>query len=205
MERQFDEKGSLRAYKDVEALPEAMRSLTRNAIDSFMDGRDADNLAYMFLQEKGKMPNMVITQRQYPEALHREVEDALGGSSKLYGTSEEQRKQILDIFVREKYGGDKNEYSRDIQNMMQKKENIIAKHPKSYFARDMQMDLDDMREKGYDYSALSRFVDDIARDEKNAGKVDVNATMRKAKDYIRENGLRTTSSSGKKALMTATM
>lgn len=189
VERQFDEKGSLRAYKDVEALPEAMRSLTRNAIDSFMDGRDADNLAYMFLQEKGKMPNMVITQRQYPEALHREVEDALGGSSKLYGTSEEQRKQILDIFVREKYGGDKNEYSRDIQNMMQKKENIIAKHPKSYFARDMQMDLDDMREKGYDYSALSRFVDDIARDEKNAGKVDVNATMRKAKDYIRENGL----------------
>lgn len=189
VERQFDEKGSLRAYKDVEALPEAMRSLTRNAIDSFMDGRDADNLAYMFLQEKGKMPNMVITQRQYPEALHREVEDALGGSSKLYGTSEEQRKQILDIFVREKYGGDKNEYSRDIQNMMQKKENIIAKHPKSYFARDMQMDLDDMREKGYDYSALSRFVDDIARDEKNAGKVDVNATMRKAKGYIRENGL----------------
>lgn len=47
-----------------------------------------------------------------------------------------------------------------------------------------------MKEHGYDYGALSRFVDGILRDAETSGKVDENATMKAAQQYIQDKGMK---------------
>ena len=189
VERIFGKGGSERAMKDIESVPDVMKRMTRNAIDSFMDGRGTDDLSYLYLMEQGKAPNIVVSEREFPESLHKEVNDVLAGKGSFLDASEEERKAILSIYVREKFGGNMDEYAANLQEKIHKLEAAIAKHPKSTFLKDRQLRVDDMKQKGYDLDALCRFVDDLSRDEKNAGKPLDFATMQKARDYIKENGL----------------
>ena len=189
VERIFGKGGSERAVKDIESVPDVMERMTRNAVDSWLDGRSADDLAYLYLQEHGKQPHIVVSERQYPETLHNDVKEVLGGYKSLYDVPEERRRQLLDIYVREKFEGNMDEYAKGLQNKIQKMETTISKHPKSSLMKYRQMRVDDMKRRGYDYDALSRFVDDLIRDEKNAGKPLDYATMQKARDYIKENHL----------------
>jgi len=139
--------------------------------------------------EQGKAPNIVVSEREFPESLHKEVNDVLAGIGSFLDASEEERKAILSIYVREKFGGNMDEYAANLQEKIHKLEAAIAKHPKSTFLKDRQLRVDDMKQNGYDLDALCRFVDDLSRDEKNAGKPLDFATMQKARDYIKENGL----------------
>lgn len=189
VERIFGKGGSEREMKDIESVPDVMKRMTRNAIDSFMDGRGTDDLSYLYLMEQGKAPNIVVSEREFPESLHKEVNDVLAGKGSFLDASEEERKAILSIYVREKFGGNMDEYAANLQEKIHKLEAAIAKHPKSTFLKDRQLRVDDMKQKGYDLDALCRFVDDLSRDEKNAGKPLDFATMQKARDYIKENGL----------------
>lgn len=189
VERIFGKGGSERAMKDIESVPDVMKRMTRNAIDSFMDGRGTDDLSYLYLMEQGKAPNIVVSEREFPESLHKEVNDVLAGKGSFLDASEEERKAILSIYVREKFGGNMDEYAANLQEKIHKLEAAIAKHPKSTFLKYRQLRVDDMKQKGYDLDALCRFVDDLSRDEKNAGKPLDFATMQKARDYIKENGL----------------
>lgn len=61
-----------------------------------------------------------------------------------------------------------------------------------------------MKEHGYDYGALSRFVDGIQRDIETSDKVDTNATIRAAQQYISKNGLKNDFYLWKEISMTAT-
>ena len=53
-----------------------MRSTTKSGMDSYMDGRGEDSLAYMYLYEQGKAPEIARTKPSYPEKTRTEVEDA---------------------------------------------------------------------------------------------------------------------------------
>jgi site-specific DNA-cytosine methylase len=190
VEKKFGGNGGDVAYDDIESVPKEMQSLTRNAINSFMDGRDTNSLAYLYLHEKGKAPELVHVEGKYPKELHDEVKGILGKSNGIYNTTDEQKEKLLDLFIREVYDGNREEFDNDIKNFIKKDEEFIKKRPNSNIAKNKQLDVDWMKEHGYDYGALSRFVDGILRDAETSGKVDENATMKAAQQYIQDNGMK---------------
>ena len=190
VEKKFGGNGGDVAYDDIESVPKEMQRLTRNAINSFMDGREANGLAYLYLQEKGKAPELVHVEGKYPKELHDEVKGILGKLNGIYNTTDEQKEKLLDLFIREVYDGNKEEFDNDIKKFIKKDEEFIKKRPNSNIAKDKQLDVDWMKEHGYDYGALSRFVDGILRDAETSGKVDENATMKAAQQYIQDKGMK---------------
>lgn len=190
VEKKFGGNGGDVAYDDIESVPKEMQSLTRNAINSFMDGRDTNSLAYLYLHEKGKAPELVHVEGKYPKELHDEVKGILGKLDSIYSTTDEQKEKLLDLFIREVYDGNREEFDNDIKNLIKKDEEFIKKRPNSNIAKNKQLDVDWMKEHGYDYGALSRFVDGILRDAETSGKVDENATMKAAQQYIQDNGMK---------------
>lgn len=190
VEKKFGGNGGDVAYDNIESVPKEMQRLTRNAINSFMDGREANGLAYLYLQEKGKAPELVHVEGKYPKELHDEVKGILGKLNGIYNTTDEQKEKLLDLFIREVYDGNKEEFDNDIKKFIKKDEEFIKKRPNSNIAKDKQLDVDWMKEHGYDYGALSRFVDGILRDAETSGKVDENATMKAAQQYIQDKGMK---------------
>lgn len=190
VEKKFGGNGGDVAYDDIESVPKEMQRLTRNAINSFMDGREANGLAYLYLQEKGKAPELVHVEGKYPKELHDEVKGILGKLNGIYNTTDEQKEKLLDLFIREVYDGNKEEFDNDIKKFIKKDEELIKKRPHSNIAKNKQLDVDWMKEHGYDYGALSRFVDGILRDAETSGKVDENATMKAAQQYIQDKGMK---------------
>ena len=190
VEKKFGGNGSDVAYDDIESVPKEMQRLTRNAINSFMDGREANGLAYLYLQEKGKAPELVHVEGKYPKKLHDEVKSILGKLDGIYNTTDEQKEKLLDLFIREVYDGNREEFDNDIKKIIKKDEEFIKKRPNSNIAKNKQLDVDWMKEHGYDYGALSRFVDGILRDAETSGKVDENATMKAAQQYIQDNSMK---------------
>lgn len=190
VEKKFGGNGGDVAYDDIESVPKEMQSLTRNAINSFMDGRDTNSLAYLYLHEKGKAPELVHVEGKYPKELHDEVKGILGKLNGIYNTTDEQKEKLLDLFIREVYDGNKEEFDNDIKKFIKKDEEFIKKRPNSNISKDKQLDVDWMKEHGYDYGALSRFVDGILRDAETSGKVDENATMKAAQQYIQDKGMK---------------
>ena len=190
VEKKFGGNGSDVAYNDIESVPKEMQRLTRNAINSFMDGREANGLAYLYLQEKGKAPELVHVEGKYPKKLHDEVKSILGKLDGIYNTTDEQKEKLLDLFIREVYDGNREEFDNDIKKIIKKDEEFIKKRPNSNIAKNKQLDVDWMKEHGYDYGALSRFVDGILRDAETSGKVDENATMKAAQQYIQDNSMK---------------
>lgn len=190
VEKKFGGNGSDVAYNDIESVPKEMQRLTRNAINSFMDGREANGLAYLYLQEKGKTPELIHVEGKYPKKLHDEVKSILGKLDGIYSTTDEQKEELLDLFIREVYDGNREEFDNDIKKFIKKDEEFIKKRPNSNIAKNKQLDVDWMKEHGYDYGALSRFVDGILRDAETSGKVDENATMKAAQQYIQDNSMK---------------
>lgn len=190
VEKKFGGNGGDVAYDDIESVPKEMQSLTRNAINSFMDGRDTNSLAYLYLHEKGKAPELVHVEGKYPKELHDEVKGILGKLNGIYNTTDEQKEKLLDLFIREVYDGNKEEFDNDIKKFIKKDEEFIKKRPNSNISKDKQLDVDWMKEHGYDYGALSRFVDGILRDAETSGKVDENATMKAAQQYIQDKDMK---------------
>lgn len=190
VEKKFGGNGGDVAYDDIESVPKEMQPLTRNAINSFMDGRETNGLAYLYLQEKGKAPELVHVEGKYPKELHDEVKGILGKLNGIYNTTDEQKEKLLDLFIREVYDGNKEEFDNDIKKFIKKDEEFIKKRPNSNIAKNKQLDVDWMKEHGYDYGALSRFVDGILRDAETSGKVDENATMKAAQQYIQDKGMK---------------
>lgn len=190
VEKKFGGNGGDVAYDDIESVPKEMQRLTRNGINSFMDGREANGLAYLYLQEKGKAPELVHVEGKYPKELHDEVKGILGKLNGIYNTTDEQKEKLLDLFIREVYDGNKEEFDNDIKKFIKKDEEFIKKRPNSNIAKNKQLDVDWMKEHGYDYGALSRFVDGILRDAETSGKVDENATMKAAQQYIQDKGMK---------------
>lgn len=190
VEKKFGGNGGDVAYDDIESVPKEMQRLTRNAINSFMDGREANGLAYLYLQEKGKAPELVHVEGKYPKELHDEVKGILGKLNGIYNTTDDQKEKLLDLFIREVYDGNKEEFDNDIKKFIKKDEELIKKRPNSNIAKNKQLDVDWMKEHGYDYGALSRFVDGILRDAETSGKVDENATMKAAQQYIQDKGMK---------------
>lgn len=190
IERQFSGKGSDVFSKDLQKLPEEMRSTTKSGMDSYMDGRGEDSLAYMYLYEQGKAPEIARTKPSYPEKTRTEVEDATNGSFSMSGLSDKQLSRLKDAYM--EYKGFSTEgYNEAIKLRRAKLEEAIGKmNPKSILYEKRKTDLERIDKYGFDYSAVESFMKSVRDDISNSDKVDAHGTMRDSWNFIEENGMR---------------
>ena len=190
IERQFSGKGSDAFSKDLQKLPEEMRSTTKSGMNSYMDGRGEDSLAYMYLYEQGKAPEIARTKPSYPEKTRTEVEDATNGSFSMSGLSDKQLSRLKDAYM--EYKGFSTEgYNEAIKLRRAKLEEAIGKmNPRSILYEKRKMDLERIDKYGFDYSAVESFMKSVRDDISNSDKVDAHGTMRDSWNFIEENGMR---------------
>lgn len=190
IERQFSGKGSDAFSKDLQKLPEEMRSTTKSGMDSYMDGRGEDSLAYMYLYEQGKAPELARTKPSYPEKTRTEVEDATNGSFSMSGLSDKQLSRLKDTYM--EYKGFSTEgYNEAIKLRRAKLEEAIGKmNPRSILYEKRKTDLERIDKYGFDYSAVESFMKSVRDDISNSDKVDAHGTMRDSWNFIEENGMR---------------
>lgn len=190
IERQFSGKGSDVFSKDLQKLPEEMRSTTKSGMDSYMDGRGEDSLAYMYLYEQGKAPEIARTKPSYPEKTRTEVEDATNGSFSMSGLSDKQLSRLKDAYM--EYKGFSTEgYNEAIKLRRAKLEEAIGKmNPRSILYEKRKTDLERIDKYGFDYSAVESFMKSVRDDISNSDKVDAHGTMRDSWNFIEDNGMR---------------
>lgn len=190
IERQFSGKGSDAFSKDLQKRPEEMRSTTKSGMDSYMDGRGEDSLAYMYLYEQGKAPEIARTKPSYPEKTRTEVEDATNGSFSMSGLSDKQLSRLKDAYM--EYKGFSTEgYNEAIKLRRAKLEEAIGKmNPRSILYEKRKTDLERIDKYGFDYSAVESFMKSVRDDISNSDKVDAHGTMRDSWNFIEENGMR---------------
>ena len=189
IERQFGKGGNGRASKDIGSVPKEMQSEVRQGINSWMDGRSGIGLEYLFLYERGEAPETVRVEAAYPESLRNEVAGVMDGKESFTDLNDTERQAVVDILVRERYDGDMAKYTDEIADRIRHDEERIAKRPNSLFSRRVKMDVDFMKEHGYDYSEASAFVDAMVEDNRTAGTADTKATLSAAQSSITERGL----------------
>ena len=190
--KHFSDDKLQRAYwRDVSAIPEEMSHEVRMAFDSWLDGRDARGLAYMFLHERGEAPEMVRVEAKFPQEIKDKLSVILGENrSGLYELSEEEKQEVLDLYILENFEGNREEFDKSISDHIRRIEDRLSsgKVP-SFVEKRITMDLQWMKEHGYNYDNLSSFVNKIVSDIRHAGEVNDAATTNRALDYIKEKGL----------------
>lgn len=155
-----------------------------------MDGRGEDSLAYMYLYEQGKAPEIARTKPSYPEKTRTEVEDATNGSFSMSGLSDKQLSRLKDAYM--EYKGFSTEgYNEAIKLRRAKLEEAIGKmNPRSILYEKRKTDLERIDKYGFDYSAVESFMKSVRDDISNSDKVDAHGTMRDSWNFIEENGMR---------------
>ena len=190
--KRFSDDKLQRAYwRDVSAIPEEMSHEVRMAFDSWLDDRNANGLAYMFLHERGEAPEMVRVEAKFPQEIKDKLSDILGENrSTLYKLSDEEKQAVLDLYIQENFGGSRENFDKSIAEHIQRIEDRLStgKVP-SFIEKRITLDLQWMKEHGYNYDNLSSFVDNIVSDIRHAGEVNDAATTNRALDYIKDNGL----------------
>ena len=189
VERQMGKRGSARAYEDVRSVPKEMQKEVRMGLDSWLDGREGAGLAYMFLQEEGLAPELSRVEQKYSDEIRNRVGEIAQGEP-FYRLSPEQKQEIVDLFVEQYYNGDRAYYSNFLNEkvaMMQEK--LADVNAKSFIKNSIQRYIDGVNEYGYDYEAVSDFLNKVQRDMERSGGVNDVATTQEAARVIREKGL----------------
>lgn len=182
VERQFVGEGSSQVYDELSKLPEPVRPVIRTAWNNYMDGQDADGLAYQFLYEKGMAPEMKEKPTLYPDKIHQMIE----ASEALEGEAKEQA--LLDAYIESRFEGSRekfNDYVATRKHVLEKK---IAESPvkKGLFFNGMKESLDEINERGYEVRSLNRFVSEVKSDMRRKGSIDANGTVLDAINQVRE-------------------
>ena len=190
--KRFSDDKLQRAYwRDVFAIPEEMSHEVRMAFDSWLDDRNASGLAYMFLHERGEAPEMVRVAAKFPQDIKDKLSAILGENrSGLYELSDEEKQAVLDLYIQENFGGNREEFDKSIADRIKRIEDRLStgKVP-SFVEKRITLDLQWMKEHAYDYDELSKFVNAITADIRHAGEVNDAATTNRALEYIKDNGL----------------
>lgn len=186
-----DDKLQRKYWRDISAIPEEMSHEVRMAFDSWLDNRNASGLAYMFLHERGEAPEMVRVAAKFPQEIKDKMSAILGeGRTGFYELTEEEKQAMLELYIQEEFGGNREEFDKSIADRIQRIEDRLStgKVP-SFVEKRITLDLQWMKEHGYDYDELSKFVSAITADIRHAGEVNGAATTNRALDYIKDNGL----------------
>lgn len=200
--RYSTDKGSKAFWRDLQTLPKEMHLETRNGFESWKEGRNSNGLAYMFLFERGKAPEMVRVESKYPQEIKDRVGAILGeGNNSMYNLSREEREQLLSIYIDYEYNGDRALFDKKMARRIQRINEVLGREDVMQLVkRRAKMDLESINEYGYDYDALAEFVRKVATDIEYSGTVNDAATNSNALSYITDNNLTAEFESWKESL-----
>ena len=187
--RMTDDKAISRFYKDIDALPEVIRNRVRLDFDSFMEGRSANALAYWYLFEKGNAPALVYIPSRYSEDITNAVEEATNGSFSMYGLTSEERAKCLDAYIAVKFNGDRVAFEEEMQARIDRLTETIETKKSDRVQKWAQDTIDLIKEYGFDYDDVAKFIRDVGYDAREKGKVNVDATITAAREQIEANNL----------------
>ena len=189
VKRMTDDKAISRFYKDIDTLPDAMRSRIRLDFDSFMEGRSANSLAYWYLFEKGNAPALVYIPSRYPEDITNAVEEATNGSFSMYNLTPEERAKCLDAYIAVKFDGDRVAFETEMQERIDRLTETIETKKSDRVKKWAQDTIDSIKKYGFDYDDVADFIRDVEYDAREKGKVNIDATITAARELIETNNL----------------
>ena len=177
-----------RFYKDINKMPSQINSRVSLDFNSYLEGRSANALYYWYLFEKGEAPEL----REIPSKFPAEIRDALeritNGSFSMFGLTPGQRAECVDVYVAYKYDGDRAKYEENLQHILEVSQKLVDSK-NGLVARKAQQDLESIKEYGFDYDRIARFIRDVEYDVRHSGQVDTDATIRAAQEQVQQNGL----------------
>lgn len=184
IERQFSGDGSGRVRDAISRLPQEMQPNVRSAWNSYMDGRDEGSaFAYQFLYERGEAPEFRKVEPLFGEHLRNRISaiDALDNY-------DERNTALLEVYIEENFGGDQTKFKDYIETRKRVLQDKIQAFPeqkqKGLAYRKAVQKLNDIEERGYEYSSVQDFYDRVKTDIRQAGSVDTYHTLQDALDKI---------------------
>ena len=184
IERQFSGDGSGRVRDAISRLPQEMQPNVRSAWNSYMDGRDEGSaFAYQFLYERGEAPEFRKVEPLFGEHLRNRISaiDALDDY-------DERNTALLEVYIEENFGGDQTKFKDYIETRKRVLQDKIQAFPeqkqKGLAYRKAVEKLNDIEERGYEYSSVQDFYDRVKADIRQAGSVDTYHTLQDALDKI---------------------
>lgn len=181
IERQFIDEGSKRVYDDISKLPQEMQPDVRSAWNSYMDGRDANALAYQFLYEKGETPELRKIEPVFSEDIRKKITgvDAIDDY-------DNRNAAILEAYIDEKFDGDRAKFEEYIETRKRVLQKKIDEAPsqKGFVYRRAVENLKDIEDNGYEYDSVKRFYDEVMSDIRKSGGIDTYQTMHDVQEKI---------------------
>lgn len=184
IERQFSGDGSGRVRDAISRLPQEMQPNVRSAWNSYMDGRDEGSaFAYQFLYERGEAPEFRKIEPLFGEHLRNRISaiDALDDY-------DERNTALLEVYIEENFGGDQTKFKDYIETRKRVLQDKIQAFPeqkqKGLAYRKAVEKLNDIEERGYEYSSVQDFYNRVKTDIRQAGSVDTYHTLQDALDKI---------------------
>ena len=161
-----------------------MQPNVRSAWNSYMDGRDEGSaFAYQFLYERGEAPEFRKIEPLFGEHLRNRISaiDALDDY-------DERSTALLEVYIEENFGGDQTKFKDYIETRKRVLQDKIQAFPeqkqKGLAYRKAVEKLNDIEERGYEYSSVQDFYDRVKTDIRQAGSVDTYHTLQDALDKI---------------------
>lgn len=181
IERKFTDEGSKRVYDDISKLPKEMQSDVRSAWNGYMEGRDANALAYQFLYEKGEAPKLRKIEPVFSEDIRKKITgvDAIDDY-------DERNAAILKAYIDEKFDGDRAKFEEYIETRKRVLQKKIDENPtqKGFVYRRAVENLKDIEENGYEYNSVKGFYDEVMSDIRKSGGIDTYQTVRDVQEKI---------------------
>lgn len=181
IERQFNDEGSKRVYDDISKLPKEMQSDVRSAWNGYMEGRDANALAYQFLYEKGEAPELRKIEPVFSEDIRKKITEV-----DAIDDYDERNAAILKAYIDEKFDGDRTKFEEYIETRKRVLQQKIDENPtqKGFVYRRAVENLKDIEENGYEYNSVKGFYDEVMSDIRKSGGIDTYQTVRDVHEKI---------------------
>ena len=189
VERQLGKNGYSAMREDIDKLPSGMQSLMQSAMQSYLDGRNEDGLAYMFLSETGRKPEMVKRESEYSDEEIAKVGKLTNGTYDTEGLSEESKQALFDLYLQHK-GKTRKEWDESVEPMKANLRETLKNTKEGSFPHNRaEMNLAQLEEYGYFPKNVNALVNGVRTAKAISGTADYYGTSDAAMKRVREDGL----------------
>lgn len=192
VERRMTNKGADVYYKALNSAfgnDHARRGLMNKIALGFSNWlnnqHDPKDFAYWYMLENDITPQDVLYNSGIPASVKQRFEPIAG--KRLYEYSEEDRALLLSL-IAEQRGITTEELKQEAQELRQRYQETLDDPNSKVFQRRIAQDaIEDIDTYGVKYNVLEKGIDDLQNAIKYDGKIDIDATLSKAKEQVQAN------------------
>lgn len=192
--KRMSSKGQDRYWKETRKVlgdePGDIRSKTMMAFESWMNrGIDPDRLSYWYLKERGRKPEQVMYE---PSMVKEDIEayhQAMGEHDRFSELDEAGRKAVLALIAKDR-GETPDEMAAKMQELKERNlQRMNDENVKSFVKMLAESVIGEIDEYGVPYSYISDYDYKVRNSERTDGKLNVDATIGKAAELVKAEGL----------------